>query len=85
MQRWTLAAGVWKLDGTMNKGLTAGARGVMGYLSGKNAVLIATTGETTPRVVSFVDDGTALDQLNAKELVKAGANTFYRGISAPPQ
>lgn len=85
VQRWSLKAGVWQLDGTMSKGLTAGARGLMGYLSGKDAVLIATTGETPPRVVSFVDDGTALAMINAKELLKAAANTFYRGISAPPQ
>jgi hypothetical protein len=57
----------------------------MGYISGKDVVLLATTAETTPRVVSFVDDGTALDMLNAKELAKAATNTAYRGISAPPQ
>lgn len=85
IQRWSLVAGVWKLDGTMVKGLTAGARGVMGYLSGKDAVLLATTAENPPRVVSFTDDGSALDQINAKEILKAGANTLFRGISAPPQ
>jgi len=85
VQRWSLVAGTWKLDGTINKGLTGGARGLMGYISGKDVVLLATTAETTPRVVSFVDDGTALDMLTAKELAKAATNTAYRGIAAAPQ
>lgn len=85
VQRWSLVAGVWKLDGTINKGLTGGARGLMGYISGKDVVLLATTAETTPRVVSFVDDGSALNTIAAKELAKAGTNTAYRGIAPAPQ
>ena len=85
VQRWSLAAGTWKLDGTLNNGLTGGARGLMGYISGKDVVLVATTAETTPRVVSFVDDGTALNMIAAKELAKAGTNTAYRGIAPAPQ
>ena len=85
IQRWSLAAGVWKLDGTMATGLTAGCRGLMGYLSGKDVVLLATTVETTARVVSFTDDGTAIDKLPSKEILKAAANTAFRGISEPPQ
>lgn len=85
VQRWSLVAGAWKLDGTLNNGLTGGARGLMGYISGNNVVLVATTAETTPRVVSFVDDGTALNMIAAKELAKAGTNTAYRGIAAAPQ
>ncbi|HRI53149.1 MAG TPA: hypothetical protein PLW65_23505 [Pseudomonadota bacterium] len=85
VQRWSLAAGTWKLDGTLNNGLTGGARGLMGYISGKDVVLVATTAETTPRVVSFVDDGSALNTIAAKGLAKAGTNTAYRGIAPAPQ
>lgn len=85
VQRWTLSGGTWKLDGTLAKGLTAGARGVAGFMSGTSVVVIASTSETTTRVVSFTDDGTALDMITAKELAKAATNTAFRGVALAPQ
>jgi hypothetical protein len=85
IQRWTLSGATWNLDGTLKKGLTAGARGLTGFVSGSNVVLLTTTAESPARVVSFVDDGTALDMIPATPLATAATNTAYRGIAFPPQ
>jgi hypothetical protein len=85
IQRWTLKGTTWTLDGTIKKGLTAGARGLTGFITGGKVVLLATTADVPPRVVSFVDDGTMLDMLPSKFLNTAATNTGYRGIALPPQ
>ena len=86
IQRWSLSGTTWKLDGTIAKGLvTAGTRGLTGYVSGGKVVLLATTAEAPTRVVKFVDDGSALDMLSATPLATAATNTAYRGIALKPQ
>ncbi len=85
IQRWTLSGATFVLDGTINKGLTAGARGLTGFVSGGKVTLLVTTAESPPRVVRFTDDGTALDMLPAQPLATAAANTAYRGIALAPQ
>ena len=85
IQRWTLSGTTWKLDGTIAKGLTAGTRALTGFISGGKVVLLATTAELPTRVVSFIDDGTALDMLASKQLATAATNTAHRGIALAPQ
>ena len=85
IQRWTLSGATFVLDGTIKKGLTAGARGLTGFVSAGKVTLLATTAESPPRVVRFTDDGTALDMLPAQPLATAAANTAYRGIALVPQ
>ncbi|HRI49156.1 MAG TPA: hypothetical protein PLW65_03165, partial [Pseudomonadota bacterium] len=85
IQRWTLSGATFVLDGTIKKGLTAGARGLTGFVSAGKVTLLATTAESPPRVVRFTDDGTALDMLPAQPLATAAANTAYRGIALAPQ
>jgi hypothetical protein len=85
VQRWTLSGATWNLDGTLKKGLGAGARGVTGLLRGSSVLLLVTTAESPPRVVSFLDDGSGLDMIAAQPLSTAAANTAYRGIALAPQ
>jgi len=85
VQRWKLSGTTWALAGTLAKNLTAGARGLAGFVSGNNVVLLATTAESPPRVVSFVDDGSAIDMIGATALATAATNTAYRGIALAPQ
>lgn len=85
IQRWTLSGATFVLDGTIKKGLTAGARGLTGFVSGGKVILLVTTAESPPRVVRFTDDGTALDMLTGQPLATAAANTAYRGIALAPQ
>lgn len=85
IQRWRYSGTQWSLEGTMAKGLTAGARGIAGFQSGNNIVLLVTTAETQARVVTFVDDGTAIDMLPSTPLATAATNTAYRGIALAPQ
>lgn len=85
VQRWKLSGTTWALAGTLAKNLTAGTRGLAGFVSGNNVVLLATTAESPPRVVSFVDDGSAIDMIGATALATAATNTAYRGIALAPQ
>ncbi len=85
IQRWTLSGATFVLDGTIKKGLTAGARGLTGFVSGGKVILLVTTAESPPRVVRFTDDGTALDMLPGQPLATAATNTAYRGIALAPQ
>lgn len=85
VQRWKLSGTTWALAGTLAKNLTAGARGLAGFASGNNVVLLATTAESPARVVSFVDDGSAIDMISATALATATTNTAYRGIALAPQ
>ncbi len=85
VQRWSLSAGKWKLDGTMSKGLNAGVRGITGFITGNNVTLLATTTDSPARVVRFVDNGTTLEMIDFSLVTTAGTNTAYRGIAFPPQ
>jgi hypothetical protein len=61
----------------------AGIRGLTGFVSGSNVVLIATTNETSAnRVITFVDDGSAT--ITGTVVTTAAANTVYRGVALAP-
>jgi hypothetical protein len=82
IQKWTSNGSTWTLGSTFNVGITTGVRGLAGYLSGANVVLIATTTETTNKIVAYVDDGSPLPV--GSVLVTAGANTAFRGVAMSP-
>jgi hypothetical protein len=87
VQRWSLNAGNWQLDGTMSTGQTSGARGLDGIQNGTSIVLLATTSETggaQTRVVCFTDTGGTPSGIMAKVLANAATNTAYRGVALAP-
>ena len=87
VQRWYMSNNSWTLDGTLATGVLSGARGVTGYRSGSNTILIVTTAESTgvqTRLVSFTDDGSAAASLNPTVLATAATNTAYRGVCLAP-
>jgi hypothetical protein len=86
VQRWSRSGTTWSLDGRMSMGLvTEGARGLTGYRTANSVTLLVTTAEMPPRIVKFVDDGTALDQLAATQLVAGTTNNVFRGIALAPK
>lgn len=88
VQRYYLTNNSWTLDGTILTGAASGARGLTGYRSGTNTILLVTTAESAgvqTRLVSFTDDGSAAATLVAKSLATAGTNTAFRGVCLAPQ
>lgn len=83
VQVWTLSAGTWSLRTTFSTG-ASGARGVAAYAMGSSVMVLASTAETTARVVSFVDDGVVTSP-TATALATAGTNTTYRGLALGAQ
>jgi hypothetical protein len=84
VQRWKLSGTTWVLEGTLAKNLTAGARGLAGFVHGSLVTLLVTTAETPARVVRFDADGTALDMIAGQALATAATNTAYRGVAWVP-
>lgn len=87
VQRWTLNGTTWTLAGTLSVGATSGCRGLAGFTSGANHVLIATTSETTgvsTRLVSLTDTGAAPNTITPMVLATADASTAYRGVALAP-
>jgi hypothetical protein len=88
VQRWRLVGGTWKLDGTIVANSGFGARGLTGYTSGNNVVLLAVLPELglqRSSIYSIVDTGQAPSSATAKLLTTANNNTVYRGICLAPQ
>jgi hypothetical protein len=86
IQKWQLGASMtWTLTTTFNQGLTAGCRGLTGWLSGTgtNVVLAATTADTTAQLVVMTDDGSATPAFTT--LATAAANTTFRGVALAPK
>lgn len=87
VQRWYMSNNSWTLDGTLATGALSGARGIAGFRSGSNTILIVTTAENTgiqTRLVSFTDDGSAAASLTPTTLATAAVNTAYRGVCLAP-
>ena len=85
VQKWTLSGGTWGLTTTFNKGITAGARGVVAVVTGSTTTVIATVAVTSANpIVTFVDDGVNLTP-TAAVIATAGTNTVYRGAALAPQ
>jgi hypothetical protein len=83
IQKWTLAAGTWTKAATFNLTPTAAQFvGLAGFDTGSSIVLLASTDEALPRLVSFVDtfSGTPTGTV----IGTSSANTAYRGIALAP-
>ena len=84
IQKWTLGAGgAWTLSTTLKNGLTAGCRGLTGWVSGTSVVLAATTADTASKVVVVTDDGLAAPAFTT--LATAATNTAFRGVALAPR
>lgn len=99
LQKWTFNGSAWSLAarftgagvlddiGTtdVETALTAGLRSLTGVVDpAGRTVLYATTGETSTRLVAFVDDGSATINTPFYQLAVAGANTAFRGVDFAP-
>ena len=91
VQKWTFGASAscttspcWTRAGIFTApSPAAGIRGLTGFVSGANVVLIATTNETSAnRVIMFTDDGSA--SVNGSLVTTAPTNTVYRGVALAP-
>jgi hypothetical protein len=83
IQKWQLGTSMtWTLTTTFNQGLTAGCRGLTGWLSGTNVVLAATTADSSSQLVLMTDDGSQAPTFTT--LATAAANTAFRGVALAP-
>jgi hypothetical protein len=85
IQKWKLAGGTWTLATTFNNGLTAGVAAVRGLAAlalGTDVILVATTGDSPTKLVSFTDNGMANPAVTV--LATAAANTALRGVALSP-
>jgi hypothetical protein len=86
LQKWTFdgTTSTFTLAATFTNGLTAGLRGVTGWVEGANVVLFVTEATTSGnRLLSFVDDGSIDPAFTT--LATAPANTAFRGVAAAPR
>ena len=82
IQRWVLHGATWTNDFTFTSGITTGARGVTGWLSGTTVNLIVVTAEGSPNKIWSLADTGAESPLPVFKLVAtapAGAN--FRGVA----
>jgi hypothetical protein len=80
IQKWTESGGTWSLAYTLlNTGAaTTGVRGLTGTVVDGNAVLFATTTQTSAnRLITVTDTGAGA---TATDLATAPANTVFRGV-----
>jgi hypothetical protein len=84
VQKWTFDGSTWSLASTFNAGLSTGARGLTGFVTGSNVTLVATTGEATQnKLVVVVDDGSASPL--ATTIATAASATMFHGVALEPQ
>ena len=82
IQRWDLVGSTWTLSYTLAAGGTSGARGLAVDFSGPNAIIYATTTETSNnRLIKIIDTGLGSTEL---DLTTAGANRAFRGLDFSP-
>jgi hypothetical protein len=83
IQKWTTSDGTtWTLANTFD-GLTPGMYGITAYMSGGNAIILATSNTVAGNlVVSYTDDNASTP--SPTTLATAPANTGYRGIALAP-
>jgi hypothetical protein len=83
IQKWLLGTGgTWTLETTFNQGLTAGCRGLTGWVSGTSVVLAAVTADTSSNLVVTTDNGSATPVFTT--LATAPPNTAFRGVALAP-
>jgi hypothetical protein len=84
VQKWSLANGAWTLGPTFNVAVAPnGFRGLAGTLIGGRPTLVATSADTVPRLVTFVDDGSAA--IAGAVVATSPANTAFRGVALSPR
>ena len=77
VQKWTLSAGTWTLQYTLNPS-TGGCRGLTGYVSSGVATLFATTTQSNANdIVSVTDTGPSS---LFSTVASAAGNTAFRGL-----
>jgi hypothetical protein len=82
IQKWTLGSGgTWSKTSTLNLSPTVGFRGLAGIVTGSDVTLIATTDESSPRLVVFVDSGGTVTSTVVTNLI---ANSVLRGVALSP-
>jgi hypothetical protein len=82
VQKWTLSGGVWSRQYVLSVGLTAGVRGLTGYVGASGrAVLFATTADATAKLVTATDTGAGSA---FSQLWTAPSGQAYRGIRRVP-
>jgi hypothetical protein len=85
IQKWTLNGATWTLATTFSAGLGGvGARGLAGYVSGSNVVLIATTAESANPSGQHVVTLTDPESPTAANIVTGSTSIAYRGVALPP-
>jgi hypothetical protein len=83
IQKWTLNGATWQLAYTMASAPGGSVRGLTGYVdAGGNAVLFATTSETSANRIVTVSDAGAGSPFTT--IATAPASTVYRGIRYLP-
>jgi len=84
VQKWTFDGTTWSLVTTFNSGLSTGARGLTGFVTGSDVTLVATTGEATQnKLVVVVDDGSASPPVTT--IATAASATMFHGVALAPQ
>jgi hypothetical protein len=82
IQKWTLGgAGTWSRVATFNLATAVGFRGLAGIVTGSSVTLIATTDDSVPRLVVFVETG---GTATSTVLPASATNTLYRGVALSP-
>ncbi|MBI5850490.1 MAG: hypothetical protein HZB39_05550 [Planctomycetes bacterium] len=78
IQKWTLSAGTWTLQYTLNPAASTGCRGLTGTVAGGVATLFATTSTSSNNaLVTVTDTGPAS---TFTTLATAGTNMVFRGV-----
>lgn len=84
IQKWQLGtSGTWTPTTTFNQGLTAGCRGLTGWVSSTGVVLAAVTADTSSKLVVMTDNGSPTPAFTT--LATAAPNTAYRGVALAPR
>jgi len=88
IEKWTLVGAAWSKVGTFavqlaNAPASTGVFGLSAVVEGSAVRVIATTGESPARLITFVDDGSNPTP-SATVLATAATNTAYRGVALSP-
>lgn len=78
IQKWTLSAGTWTLQYTLNPALSTGCRGLTGTVAGGVTTLWATTTASNNNLLVTVTDTGPASTFTT--LASAGTNMAFRGV-----
>jgi hypothetical protein len=83
LQKWTLNAGTWTKQWTVNADMSTGMRSITGQVTPNGVQLYAITSETTlNRLVSVFDIGSGTPTVAV--VATAPTNTIFRGVEFAP-